>query len=138
MLVCTVTFVDMYIDVRNLAFLVLLPRANQEAQFPLFTKIYTFFFLIRIPQIGVSLSYFLWTQKPSFLFEYLLLLKKFSLSKYVLPLLLKNLFFSDKGVLKTKLYQVLFKKSRGACFVGIYIYIYMYIYIYIYIYKIYI
>ena len=43
MLVSTVSFVDMYIDVQNLALLVVLPRANQfsqYAQFALFTKVF--------------------------------------------------------------------------------------------------
>ena len=82
----------------------------------MFTKIYTLF-LIRIPQIGVSLSYFLWTQKPScsFFSIFIFIQKTFSELIYSDTSAKKSMFFSDKGALKTKLYQVLFKKPRGAC-----------------------
>ena len=77
------------------------------------------FFLIGIPQIGVSLSYFVWTQKPSFFFFFffsifIFIQKTFSELIYSDTSAKKSMFFSDKGVLKTKLHQILFKKSRGA------------------------
>ena len=39
MLVSTVNFVDMYIDMQNLAWLVLLPSVNQSAKFSLLIKV---------------------------------------------------------------------------------------------------
>ena len=71
------------------------------------------FFLMRILQIGVSLSYFLWTQKPSFFFQYLYLFKKLSLSWYILTLLLKNLCFSVIRVYLKPSFTKFYSKNPG-------------------------